>query len=223
MLKFYFEKVGCKLVLSFVCADYQNEGELGEALAEAFKAGLVKREDFFIARKLWNSYHGYVVEACKASLKKLQLDYLDLFLVHFIIATKHTFGTAASALDEDGVLDIDTTILLETTWHAMEQMVSMGLVHSIGIRLVIIAFFLSFITWFISYSYNEEYCFSKICINYDIFLTRDCLAYSKIKPAINQILVLVCMWFLQPQWLLIRFLTHYFFTNLLHNTHLINY
>ncbi|MFS7945833.1 putative mannose-6-phosphate 6-reductase [Helianthus anomalus] len=189
-----------------LAADYQNEGELGEALAEAFKTGLVKREDLFIARKLWNSYHGYVVEACKASLKKLQQDYLDLFLVHFLIATKHTFGTTASALDEDGVLDIDTTILLETTWHAMEQMVSMGLVHSIGIRLVIIAF-----------------CFSKICINYDIFLTRDCLAYSKIKPAINQILVLVCMWFLQPQWLLIRFLTHYFFTNLLHNTHLINY
>ncbi|KAJ0817097.1 putative mannose-6-phosphate 6-reductase [Helianthus annuus] len=132
--------------------------------------------DFFLIQ-LWNSYHGYVMKACKASLKKLQLDYLGV-------------GTTASALDEEGVLDIDTTILLETTWHAMEQTVSMGLVCSIGIR---------------------EYCFSKLCINYDIFLTRDCLAYSKIKPAINQILVLVCLWFLQPQWLLIRFLTHYFF------------
>ncbi|XP_070013610.1 NADP-dependent D-sorbitol-6-phosphate dehydrogenase-like [Nicotiana sylvestris] len=79
-----------------------------------------------------------------------------LFL--FPVATRHTgVGTTASALGEDGVLDIDTTISLETTWHAMENLVSLGLVRSIGIS------------------------------NYDIFLTRDCLAYSKVKPAVNQI------------------------------------
>ncbi|KAJ4838101.1 NADP-dependent D-sorbitol-6-phosphate dehydrogenase [Turnera subulata] len=143
----------------FDCAaDYKNEAEVGEALAEAFQSGLVKREDLFITTKLWNSDHGHVVEACKDSLKKLQLDYLDLYLVHFPVAIKHTgVGTTSSALDEDGVLDIDTTISLETTWHAMEDLVSMGLVRSIGIS------------------------------NYDIFLTRDCLAYSKVKPAVNQI------------------------------------
>lgn len=43
-------------------------------------------------------------------------------------------GTTGSALDEDGVLEIDTTISLETTWHAMEELVSLGLTHSIGIR-----------------------------------------------------------------------------------------
>ncbi|CAL9005013.1 unnamed protein product [Prunus brigantina] len=155
----------------FDCAaDYKNEAEVGEALAGAFSTGLVKREDLFITTKaslifnqefsfsLWNSDHGHVVEACKDSLKKLRLDYLDLYLVHFPVATKHTgVGATASALDEDGVLEIDTTISLETTWHAMEELVSMGLVRSIGIS------------------------------NYDIFLTRDCLAYSKVKPAVNQI------------------------------------
>ncbi|XP_006359603.1 NADP-dependent D-sorbitol-6-phosphate dehydrogenase-like [Solanum tuberosum] len=143
----------------FDCAaDYQNEAEVGEALAEAFQTGIVKREDLFITTKLWNSDHGHVLEACKDSLKKLRLDYLDLYLVHFPIATKHTgVGTTSSALGEDGVLDIDTTISLETTWHGMENLVSLGLVRSIGIS------------------------------NYDIFLTRDCLAYSKVKPAVNQI------------------------------------
>ncbi|CAN6562093.1 unnamed protein product [Malus baccata var. baccata] len=143
----------------FDCAaDYKNEPEVGEALAEAFSTGLVKREDLFITTKLWNSDHGHVVEACKDSLKKLRLDYLDLYLVHFPVATKHTgVGMTGSALDEDGVLEIDTTISLETTWHAMEELVSMGLVRSIGIS------------------------------NYDIFLTRDCLAYSEVKPAVNQI------------------------------------
>ncbi|XP_030943888.1 NADP-dependent D-sorbitol-6-phosphate dehydrogenase-like [Quercus lobata] len=143
----------------FDCAaDYKNEAEVGEALAGAFQSGLVKREDLFITTKLWNSDHGHVFEACKDSLKKLQLDYLDLYLVHFPVATKHTgVGTTDSALDEDGVLEIDTTITLETTWRAMEDLVSKGLVRSIGIS------------------------------NYDIFLTRDCLAYSKVKPAVNQI------------------------------------
>uniref|UniRef100_A0A5B7B6J2 Putative NADP-dependent D-sorbitol-6-phosphate dehydrogenase-like n=1 Tax=Davidia involucrata TaxID=16924 RepID=A0A5B7B6J2_DAVIN len=143
----------------FDCAaEYQNEAEVGEALAEAFQTGLVKREDLFITTKLWNSDHGHVLEACKDSLKKLQLNYLDLYLVHFPIATKHTgVGTTSSALGEDGVLDINTTISLETTWHAMEELVSMGLVRSIGIS------------------------------NFDIFLTRDCLAYAKVKPSVNQI------------------------------------
>lgn len=143
----------------FDCAaDYLNEAEVGEALAEAFQTGLVKREDLFITTKLWNSDHGHVLEACRDSLKKLRLEYLDLYLVHFPVATRHTgVGTTSSALDEDGVLDLDTTISLETTWHAMEDLVSMGLVRSIGIS------------------------------NYDIFLTRDCLAYSKVKPAVNQI------------------------------------
>ncbi|KAK4401436.1 NADP-dependent D-sorbitol-6-phosphate dehydrogenase [Sesamum angolense] len=143
----------------FDCAaDYKNEEEVGEALAEVFQAGLVKREDLFITTKLWNSDHGHVVEACKDSLKKLHLGYLDLYLVHFPVATRHTgVGTTASAFGEDGVLDIDTTVSLETTWHAMEDLISMGLVRSIGIS------------------------------NYDIFLTRDCLAYAKVKPAVNQI------------------------------------
>lgn len=143
----------------FDCAaDYKNEAEVGEALKEAFQTGLVKREELFITTKLWNSDHGHVLEACKDSMKKLQLEYLDLYLVHFPVATRHTgVGTTDSALDENGVLDIDTTISLETTWHAMEDLVSQGLVRSIGIS------------------------------NYDIFLTRDCLAYSKIKPSVNQI------------------------------------
>ncbi|CAM6087520.1 unnamed protein product [Calypogeia fissa] len=143
----------------FDCAaDYQNEKEVGAALADGIAKGLAKREDLFITTKLWNSDHKHVREAALCSLKNLQLDYLDLYLVHFPVSTKHTgVGTTDSALDEDGVLDIDVTVSLETVWHCMEDLVSSGHVRSIGIS------------------------------NYDIFLTRDALAYSKIKPAVNQI------------------------------------
>lgn len=139
-------------------ADYKNELEVGEALKEAFDQDLVKREDLFITTKLWNSDHGHVIEACKNSLKKLQLDYLDLYLIHFPMASKHSgVGTTRSILDDEGVLEIDTTISLESTWHDMEKLVDMGLVRSIGIS------------------------------NYDVYLTRDILSYSNIKPAVNQI------------------------------------
>ena len=113
----------------FDCAtNYQNEAEVWEALAKAFETGLVKREDLFITTKLWNSDNGHVLEACKDSLKKLQLDYLDLYLIDFPTARRHTgVSTTDSALGEDRVLDIDTTISLETTWHAIEELVSLGL------------------------------------------------------------------------------------------------
>ncbi|CAH9126064.1 unnamed protein product [Cuscuta epithymum] len=91
-------------------------------------------------------------------MRKLRLDYLDLYLVHFPVATKHTgVGISSIPMGEDGVMDLDTTISLEATWHAMEDLIFKGLVRSIGLS------------------------------NYDIFLTRDCLAYSKVKPAVNQI------------------------------------
>ncbi|BBN11036.1 hypothetical protein MPTK1_5g08510 [Marchantia polymorpha subsp. ruderalis] len=143
----------------FDCAaDYKNEKEVGAGLAEAIRKGMVKREDLFITTKLWNSDHKHVRAACEDSLKNLQLEYLDLYLIHFPVAIRHTgVGKTDSPTGEDGVLDIDVTVSLETVWHHMEELVDAGLVRSIGIS------------------------------NYDIFLTRDCLAYSKIKPAVNQI------------------------------------
>src|ERR1700726_3772172 len=63
---------------------YRTEKEVGEAMQEVFKAGKTKREDVFVATKLWNTNHrpGRVNPAFEASLKKLQLDYLDLYLIH---------------------------------------------------------------------------------------------------------------------------------------------
>ena len=61
--------------------------------------------------------------------------YGDLYFSQSVVFQMHAgVGTTASALDENKELDIDITISLETTWHDMEDLVSMGLVRSIGIR-----------------------------------------------------------------------------------------
>ena len=62
---------------------YKNEHIIGEALKEWFEKG-VKREDMFITTKLWRDDFGDVETAVKASLSKLQLEYLDLYLIHLL-------------------------------------------------------------------------------------------------------------------------------------------
>ena len=63
---------------------YRTEKEVGEATKEVFRAGKVERENVFVATKLWNTNHRpeRVKPAFEVSLKRLQLDYLDLYLIH---------------------------------------------------------------------------------------------------------------------------------------------
>src|SRR5579862_2140393 len=59
---------------------YRTEREVGDGMQEVFKEGKIKREDVFVVTKLWNSNHRpeRVKPAFEASLKKLQLDFIDL-------------------------------------------------------------------------------------------------------------------------------------------------
>ena len=73
----------------FDCAcDYGNEPEVGAGIASALSDGLCTRDDLWITSKLWNTYHEpqHVRAACERSLRDLQVDEFDLYLVHFPIA-----------------------------------------------------------------------------------------------------------------------------------------
>ena len=63
---------------------YENEGAIGKALKECFDQG-VKREDLFITTKLWKSGYSDVEKALRTSLELLQLEYVDLYLVHWMM------------------------------------------------------------------------------------------------------------------------------------------
>ncbi|XP_064586276.1 aldo-keto reductase family 1 member B1-like isoform X2 [Zonotrichia leucophrys gambelii] len=85
---------------------YQNESEIGDALRHKMEQGVVRREELFVVSKLWSTFHerSLVKEACQKTLAALQLDYLDLYLMHCPMGFK-----------------------------AMEELVDVGMVKAIGV------------------------------------------------------------------------------------------
>jgi len=112
-------------------AIYQNEEEVGRALTDAFQAGDAKREDVWITSKLWNDSHApeHVRPALETSLTKLQLDYLDLYLIHWPVALRH--GVELPRGPED-FLPL-SEVPLESTWEAMLKVSEQGLTRQAGV------------------------------------------------------------------------------------------
>src|SRR4051794_36771970 len=112
---------------------YQTEKEVGEAMAEVFEAGTIKREDVFVITKLWNTNHRpeRVKPAFEASLKKLRLDYLDLYIIH----TPFAFlpGEVQDPRDAGGNVIYDVGVKLSDTWGAVEKLVDEGKCKAIGL------------------------------------------------------------------------------------------
>jgi diketogulonate reductase-like aldo/keto reductase len=112
---------------------YRTEKEVGEAMKEVFKAGTVRREDVFVATKLWNNNHRpeRVKPAFEASLKKLQLDYVDLYLIHTPFAFQP--GDEQDPRGEGGTVIYDRGVNLADTWGALEKLVDEGKCKAIGL------------------------------------------------------------------------------------------
>ncbi|XP_077236225.1 non-functional NADPH-dependent codeinone reductase 2-like [Tasmannia lanceolata] len=109
---------------------YGTEKPLGEAIVEALRSGIIKsREELFITSKLWCSDvdQDCVLPAIQNTLKNLQLEYLDLYLIHWPV--RATPGKLTFSLDKKDLFPMD----YKSTWEAMEECVKLGLTKSIGV------------------------------------------------------------------------------------------
>ncbi|ADV80870.1 Aldehyde reductase [Terriglobus saanensis SP1PR4] len=118
----------------FDCAErYRNEREVGEALQAGLAAGGIAREEIFVTTKLWNSNHRpeRVGPAFEASLDRLGLNFLDLYLIHTPFAFQP--GNEQDPRDENGNVLYDHGVTLLDTWRAMESLVDHGRCRAIGL------------------------------------------------------------------------------------------
>ncbi|KAL9541219.1 hypothetical protein MBANPS3_009243 [Mucor bainieri] len=141
-------------------AVYGNEVGVGRGINRAIKEGIVKRQDLFVVSKLWNNYHNkaHVRAAIDRTLKDMELDYLDLYIIHFPVPLKYV----DPAVEYPGPWFINGKVELEKSpmhelWAEMEKLVDAGLTRNIGIS------------------------------NFNAQLIMDLLTYAKYKPATLQI------------------------------------
>lgn len=117
----------------FDCAAiYGNEELIGKVFVQAFREGVVRREELFITSKVWNDMHGKgnVLLSCARTLRDLQLDYLDAYFVHWPFPNYHApFCPGDSRNPDSKPFSVDEFM---SAWRQMEHLYDMGLARNLG-------------------------------------------------------------------------------------------
>eukprot|EP00043_Microstomoeca_roanoka_P006235 m.61289 g.61289 ORF g.61289 m.61289 type:complete len:330 (+) comp13330_c0_seq1:258-1247(+) len=138
---------------------YGNEKEIGTALKRAMDEGLVKREELFVASKLWNNAHrpNEVAAALDETLADLGLDYIDCYMIHWPCPWTPESALVSKALGGSFKYSKDECVQLKETWTALEALQQAGKTRLLGVS------------------------------NFSIRQLKELLAFAKIKPAVNEV------------------------------------
>jgi len=137
---------------------YGNENEVGQGLKKAFESGVCKREDVFVTSKLWCTYHRKAEECLDEGLKRLGLEYVDLYLMHWPVPMNGNGNHPLFPKLEDGSRDLDTETWSHIkTWKEMEKLLKTGKTKAIGVS------------------------------NYSVKFLEELLPHAEVTPAANQI------------------------------------
>ncbi len=124
---------GCRMIDTSPV--YGNEKAIGHALKQIIQSGVCKREDLFIVSKLWITDRNNVKDAIRKSITDLQCNYIDLYLIHYMVP--------------DVVKDtmMVERVSTQDVWRQMEHCRESGLCHSIGVMNCPIVMFLEILTF----------------------------------------------------------------------------
>lgn len=108
---------------------YGNENIVGEAITEKITDGVVQRDEIFIIGKLWGIHHDQVERACRDTCRQLNVDFVDLYLLHFPVSFEFRGDDEKWPKDSSDILDKD---FIEV-WTQMEKLIEIGLTRNIGV------------------------------------------------------------------------------------------
>ncbi|TVU31415.1 hypothetical protein EJB05_23099, partial [Eragrostis curvula] len=113
-------------------AAYNTEAALGDALAEAVRDGTIaSRDEVFVTSKLWivDAHPGRVLPALNRTLQNLQMEYVDLYLIHFPVSMRPAAAEGGPLVVKKDLVEMD----MEGVWAEMEECLRRGLAKAIGV------------------------------------------------------------------------------------------
>jgi aldehyde reductase len=108
---------------------YGNEDIVGKGITEKINEGVIKRDEILIVGKLWGIHHEQVEKACRDTCKRLNVNYVDFYLLHFPVSFMYHGDEEKWPKDSSDCLDKDYM----EVWREMEKLVGLGLTKAIGV------------------------------------------------------------------------------------------